>query len=66
MEKKNLIKWILLGIIIGTIGPVYGYYSSYTNLCELKVDDLEEIIEDVVEDVIEDCSFKANGGYPYC
>ena len=52
MEKKNLIKGILLGIIIGTVGPAYGYYSSYTDLCELDVDDLEQIIEDVVEDVI--------------
>ena len=66
MEKKNFIKGILLGIIIGTIVPAYGYYNAYTNLCELDVDDLENIIEDVVEDVIEDCNFKANGGYPYC
>ena len=66
MEKKNFIKGILLGIIIGTIAPVYSYYYYNTNLCELKVDDLEEIIEDVVEDVIENCNFRENGGYPYC
>ena len=62
MEKKNLIKGILLGIIIGTLTPAYGYYNYYTDLCELKVNDLEEIIEDAIED----CNFKANGGYPSC
>lgn len=66
MDKKSLIKGVLLGMIIGTAGPVYSYYSYYTNVCELNVDDLEQIIENVVEDAIEDCNFQENGGYPFC
>ncbi len=66
MKNKNLIKGIALGILISAVGPVYSYYNSYTDVCELEVNDLEQIIEDVVEDVVEGCDFKKDGGYPYC
>ena len=61
MENKNLFKGVLLGILIGTIGPVFSYYSSYSDVCELNAGDLE----DIVEDAIEDCVFQ-DGGYPSC
>jgi hypothetical protein len=62
MKNKNLFIGILFGILIGTIGPVYGYYNSYTDICELNAGDLE----DIVEDAIEDCYFQEDGGYPSC
>ena len=45
MENKNLFKGVLLGILIGTIGPVFSYYSSYSDVCELNAGDLEDIVE---------------------
>ena len=52
MEIRKQILGIVIGIFItiSFITPVYSYYNSYTNLCDMNAGDLEDIIEDVVGD----------------
>ena len=52
MEIRKQILGIVIGIFItiSFITPVYSYYNSYTNVCDMNAGDLEDIIEDVVGD----------------
>ena len=50
MEIRKQFLGIVIGIFItiSFITPVYSYYSSYTDVCDLSAGDLEEIVEDAV------------------
>ena len=50
MEIRKQILGIVIGIFItiSFITPVYSYYSSYTNVCDLTASDLEDIVEDAI------------------
>ena len=50
MEIRKQFLGIVIGIFItiSFITPVYSYYSSYTDVCDLDAGDLEEIVEDAI------------------
>ena len=51
MEIRKQILGIAIGffIAISFITPVYSYYNSNTNVCDLTVSDLEDILEEAIE-----------------
>ena len=59
MEIRKQILGIVIGIFItiSFITPVYSYYNSYTDVCDLSAGDLE----DIVEDAIDGCSIRDRG-----
>ena len=51
MDIRKQVLGIAIGffITISFITPVYSYYSSYSNICDLTVSDLEQIIANVID-----------------
>ena len=50
MEIRKQILGIVIGIFItiSFITPVYSYYNSYTNVCDMNAGDLESMMRNVV------------------
>ena len=50
MEIRKQILGIVIGIFItfSFITPVYSYYNSYTNVCDMNAGDLESMMQRVV------------------
>ena len=65
MKIRKQILGIAIGffITISFITPVYSYFNSSSNVCDLTASDLEEI----VQDAIEGCEVvKSSGIIRYC
>jgi|TARA_R110002126_G_scaffold257210_2_gene400239 hypothetical protein len=40
----------LIGLLIGGIAPVYSFYSSFSDVCELNAGDLKDIVKEAIEE----------------
>lgn len=55
---QRFVAGLLVGLLIGAVGPALAYYRSYTNVSELRAGDVEGIIEGAIKDALNDCSLR--------